>query len=252
MTGVVARLSTSFGLVRSLVVYYGQPWRRSALRRFYDTIVKPGDLVFDIGAHVGSRSRTLLNLGARVVAVEPQPAFADYIERRFAGELTGFERVAVGRKPGEIDLLISTRNPTVTSISSSFVETVKLHKGFARVVWDRKVTVPMVTLDQLISAYGLPAFCKIDVEGAEAEILHGLSKPIPLIAFEYIPAMPSVASNAIDRLMGLGGYRFNRVIGEQHRFVWDRWKTADELLVELSQMSPDTPSGDVYARIHKT
>lgn len=252
MTGVVARLSTSFGLVRSLVVYYGQPWRRSALRRFYDTIVKPGDLVFDIGAHVGSRSRTLLNLGARVVAVEPQPAFADFIERRFAGELTGFERVAVGRKPGEIDLLISTRNPTVTSISSSFVETVKLHKGFARVVWDRKVTVPMVTLDQLISAYGLPAFCKIDVEGAEAEILHGLSKPIPLIAFEYIPAMPSVASNAIDRLMGLGGYRFNRVIGEQHRFVWDRWKTADELLVELSQMSPDTPSGDVYARIHKT
>lgn len=251
MTGVVARLSTSFGLVRSLVVYYGQPWRRSALRRFYDTIVKPGDLVFDIGAHVGSRSRTLLNLGARVVAVEPQPAFADFIERRFAGELTGFERVAVGRKPGEIDLLISTRNPTVTSISSSFVETVKLHKGFARVVWDRKVTVPMVTLDQLISAYGLPAFCKIDVEGAEAEILHGLSKPIPLIAFEYIPAMPSVASNAIDRLMGLGGYRFNRVIGEQHRFVWDRWKTADELLVELSQMSPDAPSGDIYARIHK-
>ncbi|MFN3506455.1 MAG: FkbM family methyltransferase [Allorhizobium sp.] len=251
MTEVVARLSTSFGLVRSLVVYYGQPWRRSALRRFYDTIVKPGDLVFDIGAHVGSRSRTLLNLGARVVAVEPQPAFADFIERRFAGELTGFERVAVGRKPGEIDLLISTRNPTVTSISSSFVETVKLHKGFARVVWDRKVTVPMVTLDQLISAYGLPAFCKIDVEGAEAEILHGLSKPIPLIAFEYIPAMPSVASNAIDRLMGLGGYRFNRVIGEQHRFVWDRWKTADELLVELSQMSPDAPSGDIYARIHK-
>lgn len=251
MTGVVARLSTSFGLVRSLVVYYGQPWRRSALRRFYDTIVKPGDLVFDIGAHVGSRSRTLLNLGARVVAVEPQPAFADFIERRFAGELTGFERVAVGRKPGEIDLLISTRNPTVTSISSSFVETVKLHKGFARVVWDRKVTVPMVTLDQLISAHGLPAFCKIDVEGAEAEILHGLSKPIPLIAFEYIPAMPSVASNAIDRLMGLGGYRFNRVIGEQHRFVWDRWKTADELLVELSQMSPDAPSGDIYARIHK-
>jgi hypothetical protein len=49
--------------------------------------------------------------------------------------------------------------------------------------------------------------------------------------------------------MGLGGYRFNRVVGEQHRFVWDRWKTADELLVELSQMPPEAPSGDVYARI---
>lgn len=249
MSGFSERFSTSLGLARSLIVYYGQPWRRSALRRFYASIVKPGDLVFDVGAHVGSRSRTLLDLGARVVAVEPQPAFADFIENRFSGALTGFERVAVGRVAGEIDLLISSRHPTVTSISSRFVETVKQSKGFAQVVWDRKVTVPMVTLDHLVSKYGMPAFCKIDVEGAEAEILHGMTKPIPLIAFEYIPAMPSVASNAIDRLMGLGGYRFNRVIGERHRFVWDRWKTADELLVELSQMPADAPSGDVYARI---
>ncbi|MDQ0420769.1 FkbM family methyltransferase [Peteryoungia aggregata LMG 23059] len=249
MSGFSERFSTSLGLARSLIVYYGQPWRRSALRRFYASIVKPGDLVFDVGAHVGSRSRTLLDLGARVVAVEPQPAFADFIENRFSGSLTGFERVAVGRVAGEMDLLISSRHPTVTSISSRFVETVKQSKGFAQVVWDRKVTVPMVTLDHLVSKYGMPAFCKIDVEGAEAEILHGMTKPIPLIAFEYIPAMPSVASNAIDRLMGLGGYRFNRVIGERHRFVSDRWKTADELLVELSQMPADAPSGDVYARI---
>jgi FkbM family methyltransferase len=249
MTSLTERLSTSFGLARSLVVYYGQPWRRSALRQFYASIVKPGELVFDIGAHVGSRSSTLLKLGAKVVAVEPQPAFADFIESRFAGALTGFERVAVGRTAGQIDLLISSRHPTVTSISSRFVETVKQSKGFSQVVWDRKVTVPMVTLDHLVGKYGLPAFCKIDVEGAEAEILCGLSKPIPLIAFEYIPAMPSVASNAIDRLMGIGNYRFNRVVGEQHRFVSDRWKSADELLVELSQMPPETQSGDVYARI---
>ena len=249
MTSLTERLSTSFGLARSLVVYYGQPWRRSALRQFYASIVKPGELVFDIGAHVGSRSSTLLKLGAKVVAVEPQPAFADFIEQRFVGTLTGFERVAVGRSAGQIDLLISSRHPTVTSISSRFVETVKQSKGFSQVVWDRKVTVPMVTLDHLVGKYGLPAFCKIDVEGAEAEILYGLSKPIPLIAFEYIPAMPSVASNAIDRLMGIGNYRFNRVVGEQHRFVSDRWKSADELLVELSQMPPETQSGDVYARI---
>uniref|UniRef100_A0A7C1T4B8 FkbM family methyltransferase n=1 Tax=Agrobacterium albertimagni TaxID=147266 RepID=A0A7C1T4B8_9HYPH len=249
MTSLTERLSTSFGLARSLVVYYGQPWRRSALRQFYASIVKPGELVFDIGAHVGSRSSTLLKLGAKVVAVEPQPAFADFIENRFAGALTGFERAAVGRTAGQIDLLISSRHPTVTSISSRFVETVKQSKGFSQVVWDRKVTVPMVTLDHLVSKYGLPAFCKIDVEGAEAEILYGLSKPIPLIAFEYIPAMPSVASNAVDRLMGIGNYRFNRVVGEQHRFVSDRWKSADELLVELSQMPPEAQSGDVYARI---
>lgn len=60
-----AGLDTAIGVARSLVVYYGQPWRRVQLRRFYSGIIKPGDLVFDIGAHVGSRSRTLLSLGQR-------------------------------------------------------------------------------------------------------------------------------------------------------------------------------------------
>jgi hypothetical protein len=63
--------------------------------------------------------------------------------------------------------------------------------------------------------------------------------------------MPSVASNAVDRLMGLGAYRYNRVVGEQHRFVSERWKTADELLVELSQMPSEGASGDVYARLDR-
>ncbi|EHS50032.1 methyltransferase FkbM family [Rhizobium sp. PDO1-076] len=246
---LMARFGTSWGLVRSLVVYYAQPWRRLALKRFYNHLIRPGDLVFDIGAHVGSRSQTLLLLGAKVVAVEPQPAFADFIENRFKGRLKAFERVAVGQKPGQIDLLISSRHPTVTSISPRFVETVRKTPGFAQVVWDHKVTVPMVTLDQLISRHGLPVFCKIDVEGAEAEILDGLSIPIALIAFEYLPAMPTVVTHAIGRLMSLGDYRFNRVVGETHRFVGDAWISAEEMLEELTAMPPDAISGDVYARL---
>lgn len=245
----MARLGTSWGLARSLVVYYAQPWRRLALKRFYSHLIRPGDLVFDIGAHVGSRSQTMLSLGAKVVAVEPQPAFANFIESRFKGRLQAFERVAVGQMPGQIDLLISTRHPTVTSISPRFVETVQKTPGFAQVVWDHKVTVPMVTLDQLIARHGLPVFCKIDVEGAEAEILEGLSTPIALIAFEYIPAMPSILSRSIERLMALGNYRFNRVIGESHRFVGDNWKTAEDMLEELADLPSDAISGDIYARL---
>ena len=42
--------------------------------RLYGHFVRPGDLVFDIGAHVGDRVASFRRLGARVVAVEPQPA----------------------------------------------------------------------------------------------------------------------------------------------------------------------------------
>ena len=249
---IANNLLASLGLARSLVVYYGQPWRRYALKRFYRFLISPGELAFDIGAHVGSRSRTLLDIGAKVVAIEPQPLFADFVEKRLAEELEGFERVAVGRKQGTVDLLISSRHPTVTSVSSSFVEAVKQDAGFAHVDWDRKVSVPMVTLDDLIQKYGMPSFCKIDVEGAEAEVLSGLTRPIRLVAFEYIPAMPSVTFEAMEKLLSLADYRFNRVEGETHRFVSPCWKTGSEMLSELKAMPPDAPSGDVYVRFETT
>ncbi len=47
----------------------GPPWIG-----FYGEFVRPGDLAFDIGAHVGDRIGSFRRLGARVVAVEPQPA----------------------------------------------------------------------------------------------------------------------------------------------------------------------------------
>ena len=242
-------VDTAIGVARSLLIYYGQPWRRRQLRRFYGGLIAPGDLVFDIGAHVGSRSRTLLSLGAEVVAVEPQPVFADIIEMQLAGRLKGFERVAVGASEGEAVLHISSRHPTVTTISDRFIKGVSHADGFKAVVWDREIRSPMTTLDRLIDRYGLPAFCKIDVEGAEADILHGLSRPIRLIAFEYTPALPDIAREAIERLRHLGHYRFNRVIGERHRFLDAEWTDADTLLKVLATLAPESPSGDIYARL---
>lgn len=241
--------SASLGLTRSLLIYYGQPWRRASLRRFYANLIKSGDLVFDIGAHAGSRSRTLLSLGARVVALEPQPVFADFIAGSFAGEDLILLRKAVGKEEGSVDLHISSRYPTVTSISPSWISKVGRTPGFSNVAWDRVERVEMTTLDVLIGDYGLPAFCKIDVEGAEADILAGLHHPIPLIAFEYIPAAMEIAEEAIGHLQRLGPYRFNRVEGERHRFVHRDWMSADAMLAELAGLAGQGSSGDIYARL---
>ncbi|CDZ51227.1 FkbM family methyltransferase [Neorhizobium galegae] len=241
--------SASLGLTRSLLIYYGQPWRRSSLKRFYADLVRKGDLVFDIGAHAGSRSRTLLSLGARIVALEPQPLFADFIARSFAGEELTLLRKAVGKEPGSVDLHISSRHPTVTSISSSWISKVEKTSGFRNVTWDRVERVEMTTLDALIEEYGLPAFCKIDVEGAEADIIAGQHHQIPLIAFEYIPATMEIAEEAIGHLRKLGPYRFNRVEGERHRFVHDEWITADAMLAKIADLAGQASSGDIYARL---
>src|SRR5262245_21821949 len=46
---------------------------------FYSQVLKPGELCFDIGANVGNRLKVFRKIGARVVAVEPQPACASVL-----------------------------------------------------------------------------------------------------------------------------------------------------------------------------
>jgi hypothetical protein len=45
--------------------------------------------------------------------------------------------------------------------------------------------VNVATLDSLIDEFGVPDYAKIDVEGFDLEVLRGLSRPIPLLSFEY-------------------------------------------------------------------
>ena len=76
------------GLARSLAIYYGRPWRIGRWSRFYSLLLQPGELAFDIGAHVGNRSRALAGAGARVVALEPQALFYSFLRRTMPSGVT--------------------------------------------------------------------------------------------------------------------------------------------------------------------
>src|SRR5512146_2306343 len=87
--------------LRSFRIYDGDRRRAVAMDRHYGHFVRPGDLVFDVGAHVGDRVASFRRLGARVVAVEPQPALLRTL-RLFYGRdpMIAIEGSAVGRQPG--------------------------------------------------------------------------------------------------------------------------------------------------------
>jgi FkbM family methyltransferase len=238
------------GFGRSLLTYYGQPWRIAALRSHYAALIEPGDLVFDVGAHVGNHSRALAGLGARVVAIEPQAGFARWLRWLFRREprVTVLE-TAVGARAGRASLYPSPRTPTVATLSSDWIASVRSARSFSRVRWQAPLEVPVTTLDALIEQHGMPRFCKLDVEGYEAEILRGLSRPIALLSFEYVPAAIEIACEAVGRLATLGHYRFNATIGERRTFCWQVWQEPAAILAWLRAHRPAERSGDVYARL---
>jgi FkbM family methyltransferase len=248
--GQAGRAARACGLARSLLIYHGLPWRRRALRRLYGQFLGAGDLAFDVGAHVGDRTRCFADLGSRVVAIEPQPDLAARLRRQFAGEpKVAVIEGALGARPGRATLFLSRQTPTVTTLSARWIEQVRHTAGFERVAWEDRQEVAVTTLDELIARHGRPRFCKIDVEGFEAEVLRGLSQPLPALSFEYLPATIEVALEAIARLLDLGAYRFNLAEGERLRWLWPEWRGRREVEGWLALRRPGDLSGDVYARL---
>ncbi len=241
---------STLGLLRSVVMYYGNPVKNWRMRRFYGQFIQPGDLCFDIGAHVGNRLRAWRQLGARCVAVEPQAACMRLL-RRWYGQDAGVTLVemAVGAAAGTQTMYVSRRTPTVTTLSPEWIAAVRQNDSFARVAWDAPAAVPVTTLDDLIAAYGQPAFCKIDVEGYELEVLRGLSQPLPALSIEYIPAAMDVMQGCLERLEQLGRYEYNWSAAETHRWRSPAWLTAAQMRAALAAIPASGRSGDVYARL---
>lgn len=245
---MTARLSRVQGLARSLVWSYGTLWRRRRMVAFYAQFLRPGDLAFDVGSHAGNRVRAFRRLGARVVAVEPQPDLVAVLRRLYGRDpLVVVEPRAVGARPGTATLRVATRTPTVSTLVPSWIEEVRADRRFASVRWDRSLTVPLTTLDDLVDRHGEPRFCKIDVEGSELDVLRGLSRPVPALSFEYLPPVAERAVACVGRLVELGDYRFRSSPLETLRWADDTWLDADGIVAVLRALPPSAPPGDVYA-----
>lgn len=154
----------------------------------------PGDTVLDIGANVGLFTLRQAFRGAHVYAFEPNPdAFGrlrtNVDENHSPGRVEIFQK-ALGPSPGRAFLAHSVAT----------VET--------RTLLHPEGDIEVVTLDQVVVNLGLSAvsLLKLDVEGAEADILRGGIRALSItrrVVMEY--HSPELLSQATE-LLGAAGF----------------------------------------------
>ena len=197
-------------------------WDERKEQRLYRQFVAPGDLVFDVGANVGLKTKAFLALGAHVVAVEPNPDCEGMIRRRCGSavdrNLLHIVSCAVGDRLGHLAFYINENYSTMSSGSEAFIA------AHDNVTW-RKVDAELVTLDELTRRFGVPDFIKVDVEGMDAEVLQGLRLRPKFLSFEYNvnPDLWPSAKRCIQEAIRLGFSEANFTAFSTPRLLLNAW-----------------------------
>ena len=240
-------LTERYGLLRSWLMHYAKPFNRSKLKYFYSQFVKPGDLVFDIGAHLGNRSRAFLDLEAKVIAVEPQPHCIQYLRSKYAHDLRfSLVEKIIGKEEGVTDFKISADSPTISTARGEDWSAGINRYSRIPARWASTISVPVTTLDALIKSYGLPSFCKVDVEGFEWEVVQGLNYALPVLSLEYLAFDRDRMILCMEKLVSLGMSHCNFSKGESQRWYWQEWKETDTVINILKQDKFAERFGDFY------
>jgi FkbM family methyltransferase len=170
--------------------------------------LRPGDVLFDVGACIGFVSAHAAKRGARVVAFEPEPQFRSRLCENLALNELGNDEVrvidwAVSDGPGEVQLYTDGVGGLSPSLS--------------RVGERGAITICTDSIDAALSRADLPTpqVLKLDVEGAETLALRGMSRLLsrpaaPRTIFielhpQFLPAFGSSIEEAAG-LIAAAGY----------------------------------------------
>ncbi len=150
-------------------------------------VLRPGDMAVDVGAHKGAYTywmRRSVGAEGRVLAFEPQPALAAYLEEAvsaFRWKNVTVENLGLSSAPGHLKLFVPGEGP---SPGATLVEA-GAEPGATPLV------VAVDTLDAYLERLGLHhpvRLIKCDAEGHELEVFRGSERTLgesrPMLLFE--------------------------------------------------------------------
>jgi FkbM family methyltransferase len=210
----------------------------------YKKFIKPGDLVFDIGANIGKFTKLFLKLNAKIICVEPQRDLADDLVEKFKKNDSVFViNNGIGSYKTKSMFYICEDNT-----KSSFIKdwNKKSHENIFKIKSSYEIDI--ITLDDLIERFGTPTFCKIDVEGFELEVLKGLNKPIKYLSFEFHKFNIDYTKKCIKELKKLGKPVFKYYYSNNFNLLSKNWMSSKELIRSLKTKN-NYSYGDIFVKI---
>ncbi|PIT88170.1 MAG: hypothetical protein COU29_04125 [Candidatus Magasanikbacteria bacterium CG10_big_fil_rev_8_21_14_0_10_36_32] len=214
---------------------------------FYKQFIGKNNLFFDIGANVGDRTFVFRKIGVAVVAVEPQNKCAGILKKKFQKDSdVSIVQKGIGDKPGKMKINICSEADTI----STFSEQWKTESRFKNLSFDKTEEVQIITLEDLVVEYGIPDFCKIDVEGYELPVILGLKTKIPCISFEFTSEFIDITEDCLEALFEKGYTEFNYTKGEEMKLVLTGWLDKEKFVSILKDniLTDSDLWGDIYAK----
>lgn len=130
------------------------------------------ELIYDLGAHNGDDTAFYLGQGYRVLAVEPHPLLAENLRQRFAQEIRAGRLTVLQAAIADADQKKMTFYISRADWKSSLIKEISAREA------EITGTVELITRTpgSLFAEFGLPYYCKMDIEGYDARVIAGMAR----------------------------------------------------------------------------
>lgn len=165
-------------------IYVSKNHKYDALAlRIMRTVLRPDSVCVDIGAHKGEFLDDILELSPKGThyGFEPIPGMFAELSKKYEGKSNvHLHNCALSDAPGQTTFEFVVSNPAYSGLKRrKYVKEEKIEQ----------ISVELLTLDDVIPSDTNIDFIKVDVEGAELQVLRGarqhLTRSKPVVVFEH-------------------------------------------------------------------